>query len=303
MAPLLRYILSSAVGLPLLLLLCSNPTYAFQPVLFEKGSEGNPLWEYFLQHKQGPVIHKWHSYFDVYHRYFQRFRDVPVNFMEVGVQSGGSLGMWRSYFRHPNSRFYGVDINPYCKLFEEYYPGVTIFIGSQSNRTFLRDVVSRTPKMDIILDDAGHTMIQQIVGLEELYNHVKDGGIYMVEDVATSYWPRFGGALDTAQHTETFISYAKRLVDRMYYGYLNYRGHAYTSEARARLQGHGPSNFTENTLSVAFYDQIVVFERGARPSVAVHAVQGDFSIPYNAEVAFDAAVMQKYREQLLGNRA
>lgn len=301
MASAFRCLLVSAVSVPLLLF-CSNSIHAFQTLNFERGSDDNPLWEYFLQHNQGPVVHKWHSYFDVYHRYFQRFRDVPVNFLEIGVQSGGSLGMWSSYFRHPNSRVYGIDINPYCKLFEEYYPGVSIFIGSQSNRTFLRDVVSRTPKMDIILDDAGHTMVQQIVGMEELYHHVKDGGLYMVEDVATSYWPRFGGTLNPVNHTETFMSYAKRLLDRLHHGYLNAIGHTYTLEERTRLDRHGPVNFTEVTLSVGFYDQIVVFERGSRPPMATRSYRGDFKIPYTEEVAFDPAVMQQYREQLLGNR-
>jgi hypothetical protein len=51
----------------------------------------NPIWSYFVDHKRGPGLHKWHGYFDVYHRHLQHMRGTgrPVRVLEIGVQSGG----------------------------------------------------------------------------------------------------------------------------------------------------------------------------------------------------------------------
>ena len=55
----------------------------------------SPLETYFDRLTDGPGIWKWRHYFEIYHRHFQRFIDRPVVVVEVGVYSGGSLGMWQ----------------------------------------------------------------------------------------------------------------------------------------------------------------------------------------------------------------
>jgi len=45
--------------------------------------------------------------------------------------------MWKNYFGE-NCKIYGIDIDPRCKEFEE--ENIEIFIGSQSDRKFLREV-------------------------------------------------------------------------------------------------------------------------------------------------------------------
>jgi hypothetical protein len=60
-----------------------------------------------------------------------------------------------------------VDINPNCKQFEE--PGVRIEIGDQGDRVFLRTLAASLPPIDILIDDGGHTMRQQINTFEELF--------------------------------------------------------------------------------------------------------------------------------------
>ena len=72
-------------------------------------SSVNPLWEYFKNHKDGHGIWKWEHYFDIYHRHFAQFVGQKVNVLEIGIYSGGSLEMWRSYFGE-ESHIYGVDI-------------------------------------------------------------------------------------------------------------------------------------------------------------------------------------------------
>src|SRR5215470_2208525 len=73
----------------------------------------NPLEEYFDAVTEGPGVWKWRHYFPIYHRHLSKFVGRAVHVVEIGVYSGGSLAMWRSYFGD-DCRIYGVDIDPAC---------------------------------------------------------------------------------------------------------------------------------------------------------------------------------------------
>ena len=163
--------------------------------------------QHYFENNTGRVIHKWSHYFDVYDRHFHRFRDQEIVILEIGVSQGGSLQMWKDYFG-PKAKIYGIDIDPACKSLEE--DNIEIFIGSQSDRDFLRLVKKQIPKVDILIDDGGHTMTQQIVSFEELFDHVQDKGVYLCEDMHTSYWIKFGGGY---RRSGSFIEYSKNFVD------------------------------------------------------------------------------------------
>ena len=93
--------------------------------------------EKYFRTNNGRLIHKWNHYFDVYERHFNRFRHKEIVVLEIGVSHGGSLQMWKNYFGD-SSKIYGIDINPKCKEIQE--DNIEIFIGSQSDRQFLRKV-------------------------------------------------------------------------------------------------------------------------------------------------------------------
>jgi hypothetical protein len=166
----------------------------------------------------GNLIHKWHHYFEIYERHFSKYRGKDVVFLEIGIYHGGSLQFWKSYFGK-GSKIYAIDINPDCKKFES--DNVQILIGSQEDRDFLRQVKATVPKFDILLDDGGHTMRQQIVSFEELYDHVKEDGIYSCEDIHTSYWRKYGGGF---KRRGTFIEYSKNFIDFLHGLYPINRG-------------------------------------------------------------------------------
>src|SRR5690606_20965417 len=125
-----------------------------------------------------------------YDFWFKKYQNKPIVLLEIGVYQGGSLNMWRDYFGD-EAQIFAIDINPLCKQFET--DKTKIFIGSQEDKEFLKYVKSQIPRFDILIDDGGHTMNQQIVSFEELYGHIKEDGIYMCEDLHTSYWKEYGG--------------------------------------------------------------------------------------------------------------
>jgi hypothetical protein len=140
----------------------------------------NPLEVYFDANTTGPGIWKWRHYFEIYHRHLAKFVGREVHLLEIGVYSGGSLGMWRSYFG-PGCRVYGVDIQPDCRAYES--EGVRIFIGDQADADFWKRFRQDVPVLDVVIDDGGHMYEQQTVTLEQLLPHLRPGGVYLCEDV------------------------------------------------------------------------------------------------------------------------
>ena len=114
----------------------------------------NDLEKYFTENTGG-MIHKWKHYFEIYDRHFSRFRNTECHIVEFGVSQGGSLQMWKDYFG-PKCKIFGIDINPQCKKFEEEQ--ISIFIGDQEDRNFLKSLQEMIPRIDILIDDGGHTM-------------------------------------------------------------------------------------------------------------------------------------------------
>ena len=189
------------------------------------------------------LIHKWKHYFEIYDRHFSRFRGGEVTVLEMGVGQGGSSRMWRSYFG-PRAKIVGVDINPECVALAG--DQIEILIANQENRESLRELKAKVPHVDILIDDGGHTMQQQINTFEELFPHVDAHGVYLCEDLHTSYWPDWGGGF---RKDGTFIELGKRLVDQL---------HAWHSTNADELR---ISEFTRSAHSLHFYDSILAIEK------------------------------------------
>jgi hypothetical protein len=143
-----------------------------------------PLESYFDAHIEGPGLFKWRHYFDIYERHLARFRDRPVNMVEIGVFGGGSMQMWRDYLG-PQSHIYGIDIDPECKALEA--EGIDVMIGDQADPAFWKQFLSAAPTIDIVLDDGGHAADQQAVTLEHLLPRLSPGGVYLCEDIHGSF--------------------------------------------------------------------------------------------------------------------
>jgi hypothetical protein len=166
-------------------------------------SPANPLWEYFQNHREGRGIWKFHHYFDVYHRHFARFVGQKVDILEVGIYSGGSLEMWRSYFGE-KSHIYGVDIEPACKTYANDH--TSVFIGSQGDRAFWRKLKQNVEGIDILIDDGSHLAEQQQTTLEEMLPHLRPGGVYLCEDVCNfNTFTAFAAGLVQELNRQTYI--------------------------------------------------------------------------------------------------
>jgi hypothetical protein len=190
------------------------------------------------------LMHKWDHYIDIYDKFFSPYRDKEIVFVEIGVAHGGSLQMWRKYFGE-KALLFGIDINPECKKFEE--GNTKILIGSQTDEKFLEEVKSKIPPIDILIDDGGHTMKQQITTFNILFDHVKMNGLYVCEDLHTSYWYEYGGGL---HNKNSFIEFSKKFIDNIHSWYL--------PELKKKAYFN---NVTTSVRGLHFYDSILVIEK------------------------------------------
>ena len=212
------------------------------------------LHRYFLANG-GKPLHKWTHYFDIYERHFERFRDRRPAVLEIGVQGGGSLAMWKAYFGE-GAAIVGLDIEAECKQHEA--PGIEIFIGSQDDKAVIAAILANYPAFDIVIDDGSHLCSHMIATFELLYDKLSPNGVYLVEDTHTNYWSEYGGAL---RKRGTFIEYAKDKIDE-----IN------AVHTRGALP---PNAFTAATDSMTVYDSVVVFERrpqGQRQAIITQAM-------------------------------
>lgn len=177
---------------------------------------------------------KYSTYFPIYDSIFHPYIGKSITFVEIGVQNGGSLIFWQNFFG-PSARIIGIDLNPDAKKFSNY--GFEIFIGDQADKNFWSDFINKVGDIDIVLDDGGHTYLQQIVTVESLARHINDDGLIVVEDTHTSMLSGFGN------RKYSFLNYAKNISNSLTYrsGKLNKK------------------QYDQRFFSVQFFESIVVF--------------------------------------------
>lgn len=158
-----------------------------------------------------------HNYLPIYDFYFSSLRNQPLKFLEIGFLVGCSAQMWDRYFSKATLHF--IDVAP--ELFEKYSAGLSsrchFHIADQGNKDDLLTFIQKVDgDFDIILDDGGHTTQQQVTSFKTLFPYVKSGGIYIIEDLHTSYWIGFGGdglAGNPKTNPDSTIRFLQSLVD------------------------------------------------------------------------------------------
>ena len=218
---------------------------------------GGELFDIF---KSSDKTHKWHHYFPIYTSRFQQFKDKPIRILEIGVQRGGSLEMWRKWF-HPETVIVGLDINEECIKFDDPESLTHVRIGDQTDTAFLRAVTDEFGPFDIIMDDGGHTTNQMITSFNALFrNSLTDEGLYLVEDTHSNYVDKF---IDSDL---TFVDYAKNMIDLMHEHYVLAGS---PKEFRTDLETSSLSEMEVPYLtawveSITFYDSIIAIAKKRR---------------------------------------
>jgi hypothetical protein len=185
---------------------------------------------------------KYDTYFPVYEALLQRYVDCEVTVVEVGVFNGGSLFMWRKFFG-AKARIIGIDLNPDAREWEKH--GFEIYIGDQSSDAFWANLFQKIGKVDVLIDDGGHTNRQQIITSHFAIQNINDGGLLVVEDVHTNYFREFGNP-----SRYSFMNFAYLIVDS-----INSRAYALRPIY---------VKYSSRVYSVSFFESLVAFHIDSR---------------------------------------
>jgi hypothetical protein len=143
-----------------------------------------------------------HGYTWIYERIFRGFERPTL--LEIGIKEGRSLRMWEEFF--PGGRIHGLDLNPAPALVSH----LETRQGDQSDASVLRACIEAWAPFDIVLDDGSHRWEHQIASLEVLFPALRPGGLYVIEDLQTSYRAEFG-----TPGAPTAVEYLTRLIEPM----------------------------------------------------------------------------------------
>lgn len=170
----------------------------------------NPIAAYMHANRSGVILDKWMHYAPVYHRHLARFRGTDARVLEIGSYQGGGLRLLRSYLG-PQATIVGMDIDPHAA--QQVHADFDIVLGDAEDPEFLAGISRQFGPFDVVIDDGGHTVSQQITSAETLFPLLTERGVLIVEDTHTSYWPEYGGAL---RGEDTFLEWAKAKVDDLH---------------------------------------------------------------------------------------
>lgn len=155
-------------------------------------------------------FHRWLEYTDAYERNIGRKRYLQKNIklLEIGVQSGGSINIWKDYFGE--SLYYvGIDINKNCKQFEKLDRHIYVEIGTQSDSNFLSSICAKYGPFDVIIDDGSHITEDILITLRTLFTRcLTNHGVYVIEDLHWSSHVCKGQSSMTVQGKDVYGHFA-----------------------------------------------------------------------------------------------
>ena len=182
-------------------------------------------------------IDKHQNYFAIYDLLLSSYQNKQITFVEVGILDGGSLFMWRDFFG-PEARIIGVDLNPAATKWVSH--GFEIFIGDQGQDSFWKSFYLQVGKIDVLLDDGGHTNNQQITTVINSIPAIKDGGLILIEDTHASYVREFGNPSKSS-----FQEFCKKGTDAIQ-----------SRSPDVRIRG---TVFSRTVWSIGFFESISAF--------------------------------------------
>lgn len=202
---------------------------------------------------------KWDHYFEIYDHLIGKFYDSRINYLEVGVQDGGSLEVAKRLFAN-GSKIVGMDIDPACSSIMEAGLADAVVIGSQIDGNALKRVATLCPDgYDIIIDDGSHIQHHMVSTFIQLFPQLKQGGVYVIEDTHTNY---------SYEHQEGFFGiglydYFKGLSERLNLEFMNAenRSSVFKMPRESRPDIVHPDPVLKEIFSIEFFNSVIAIRK------------------------------------------
>jgi hypothetical protein len=164
------------------------------------------------------VVH--HGYHRFHPWFLREFQGKEVRLLEIGLDRLGSVRLWQRYFAE-GLRLHGIDRD------EKPSGGANIQfhkVDQGSAAELQRFAASVGTTFDVILDDGSHVPGHQILSLTTLWPLLVPGGVYIIEDIETSYWKKShiyaDYPFDARKPSQNLISQLRTAVDAVNFEFL-----------------------------------------------------------------------------------
>ncbi|WP_163266347.1 glycosyltransferase [Chelativorans alearense] len=246
------------------------------------------LRELYAEHN-GKVSDKWTIYLETYEQLLSRFRNRPVRLLEIGVQNGGSLEIWRKYF--PKAKvIVGCDINPDCRKLTFGSKKIALIVGDANSDEVEHEILAQSPQFDIIIDDGSHKSSDIVRSFALYFGHLAEGGIYIAEDLHCSYWQEFEGGLYDPYSSMSFFKRLLDILNHEHWGTPHER-----VDALAAFANRYSTTFDETLLasihSVEFVNSVCVLTKCApiRNGLGKRKIAGGKAVVYGGIIPLDGS--------------
>jgi hypothetical protein len=214
----------------------------------------------FLYYKSDKHMPGKHLYGPAYGEFLKPYRYRRIKILEIGIGGyadslgGNSLLAWQAYF--PFARIVGCDIQDKRMLSTR---NTRVYRIDQSSAGDLAELVRAEGPFDIVIDDGSHLNRHQIFTFEALFESVSNDGLYVVEDVQTSYWPdRVGSVTWDGAHigehrfVDTCVGYFLDLAK--YLNHAEFRSRCGVDDRKLRL--------ARSIRRIAFEHNLIFVQKG-----------------------------------------
>lgn len=135
----------------------------------------------------------------------EKIKKEKLIILEIGIDQGYSLKYWEHYFRHPDTRIIGIDINIPK---EKYSKKVTMHQCDQNDRNGLLKIAEKYGPFNIIIDDGSHLKKETENCFKVLWDYVVPGGHYIIED----WIPWAGEVIKYISKNKTYLKIADEKI-------------------------------------------------------------------------------------------
>jgi len=121
-----------------------------------------------------------HSYHVYYEKFFNPKKSLKIDLLEIGSFKGNAAAAFYFYFK--NCNIVSCDLFPDLFLYKS--KRIKNFrIDSSSENELKNKILKNHYKFDIIIEDAGHFLKDQIISLFLLFKTVKSKGLFVIEEL------------------------------------------------------------------------------------------------------------------------
>ena len=201
-------------------------------------------------------LHYWPIYQEVFEKVSKTHnREKPFKIFEIGVGTGGSIELWYKISKELKIDFEitAIDIRIRPAVIKEIQ-NLTTDDGSvrlhrcNSNNIELLDEILQDEKFDLIIDDGSHESDSIVNSFHSLFiDRLKDGGLYIIEDLHTHYWEKQATPDDSASNL------VRNLFDAQNFWSL-------TRDGGKRFESVKP--YFDKINKIESYDSIVLIHKG-----------------------------------------